>query len=168
MPFPYSLHPEMPDELFMVEALKEAWKGWKSEEVPIGAIVVYQGEIIARAHNETERRQDATAHAEMLCLRSAQKLLGSRRLKEAIVYSTLEPCSMCAGAMLLTRISRLVWGAPDIRHGAHGSWINMLEIKHPCHTLSVSQGIYQEVSADLLRTFFRQRRLEKRAGKVLP
>lgn len=146
----------------MEEALKEARAALLADEVPIGAVLVYEGQIIARAHNQVETLQDATAHAEMLCLRSAAEKLGNWRLLGATLYCTLEPCSMCAGALLLSRVQNLVWGAPDLRQGAHGSWVNLLDLPHPIHNCSVRKGILQEECAVLLTDFFRKKREQKK------
>lgn len=143
---------------YMQEALKEAQKAFDAGEVPVGAVIVYGGEIIARAHNEIERRQDATAHAEMLCLRAGAERLERWRLNGATLYTTVEPCSMCAGALLLSRIDELVWGARDLRHGADGSFIDLLSRKHPTHALKIVTHVLEESSADLMRRFFQQRR----------
>lgn len=147
------------DEIWMREALEEAKKAAAQGEVPVGAVLVYHGEIIARAHNRVEELKDATAHAEMLCLKEGAAALGNWRLLDATLYCTLEPCSMCAGAMILSRVKTLVWGAPDLRHGAHGSWVDLLSQPHPIHQLEVRQGILQEESAALLKGFFKQRRI---------
>lgn len=146
------------DEMFMHEALKEAEKAYVLGEVPVGAVLVSGGEILARAHNQVETLQDATAHAEVLCLRAASQLIENWRLVNATLYCTLEPCSMCAGAMFLSRISSLVWGAPDKRHGAHGSWVNLLDQPHPIHQLEVRTGVLEEEASALMISFFRHRR----------
>lgn len=148
------------DEIFMREALNEAEKGSKKNEVPVGAVIVYQNEIVARAHNQVESLNDATAHAEMLCIKQASLQLKNWRLNEAILYCTLEPCAMCAGGMILSRMKTLVWGAPDFRHGADGSLFNILNEKHPIHQLQVRRGILQEECALLLKKFFKERRHE--------
>lgn len=146
------------DEFFMREALEEAKLAMEQDEVPVGAVLVYKGKIIARAHNLVEKLKDASAHAEMLCLKEASKLLDNWRLKETTLYCTLEPCAMCAGAMLLSRVHSLVWGAPDLRHGAHGSWMNLLDANHPIHNVIVRTKILEEESAALLREFFQRKR----------
>jgi tRNA(adenine34) deaminase len=161
MIFPFSIVPKDDDEKMMLEALKEAWKAYQKKEVPVGAVLVKEGKIIARGHNQIELLNDATAHAEMLCITAAESALENWRLQETTLYCTLEPCSMCAGAMLLTRIPRLVWGAPDLRHGANGSWINLLEKPHPMHTISVKSGVLGEYAAGLLQDFFKEVRKEK-------
>lgn len=151
----------------MREALREAEAAFSKDEVPIGAVLVHQGEIIARAHNLVETRRDATAHAEMLCLKMGAEALGNWRLLGATLYCTLEPCPMCAGAMIHSRLERLVWGAPDLRCGAHGSWVNLLDVEHPIHQLTVSSGVMKEECASLMRFFFKKRRAEKNDGEIV-
>jgi tRNA(adenine34) deaminase len=148
------------DEKFMREALKEASKALKQGEVPIGAVLVLDGKVIARGHNQVEMLQDATAHAEMLCITSGTVALENWRLNDATLYSTLEPCPMCAGAAILSRVKRIVWGAPDLRHGANGSWVNIFEKSHPIHNIEIEGHLLEGESADLLRNFFRQRRVQ--------
>ena len=143
---------------FMKEALKEAKKSFYLNEVPVGAVLVLDGKIIARGHNLVETKQDAACHAEMICLRKGAAKLKNWRLLNTTLYCTLEPCAMCAGAMLLHRIKRLVWGAPDLRMGAHGSWINLLDASFPLHQIEVDQGVLEEESAKLLKGFFKNRR----------
>ncbi|MBI2743756.1 MAG: nucleoside deaminase [Chlamydiales bacterium] len=145
---------------FMKEALKEAEKAFEKGEVPVGAVLVHDGKIIARAHNEVESQRDASAHAEMLCIKRGAHYLKNWRLEGATLYSTLEPCAMCAGALLLSRIETLVWGAKDLRHGADGSFIDLLSRKHPTHEIKVHSGVLQEESAALMRSFFQKRRKE--------
>lgn len=160
-PFPFSIQPGSDDEKFMFEALKEAWKAYQKDEVPVGAVLVKEGRIIARGHNQVEMLQDATAHAEMLCITAGEAAVGNWRLSDTVLYCTIEPCAMCAGAMLLSRVSKLVWGAPDLRHGANGSWIDLFSKTHPTHTLSVEKGVLEEFSGTLMKDFFRKQRLEK-------
>lgn len=148
----------MNDEYFMREALKEAKKAYDSEEVPVGAVLVLDGKIIARGHNQVELLQDATAHAEILCVTSAAAVIGNWRLSGTTLYCTLEPCCMCAGALLASRIKRLVWGAPDVRLGVNGSWIDVFDKKHPMHTIEIVSGVCGAESADLMRRFFQERR----------
>lgn len=146
------------DEKFMREALEQAGLAFSKGEVPVGAVLVHEGEVIARAHNLVESTKDATAHAEMLCLRQGAERLANWRLIGSTLYCTLEPCPMCAGAMIHSRLQRLVWGAPDIRCGAHGSWVNLLGISHPIHQLEVASGIFKEECAALMKDFFKRRR----------
>jgi tRNA(adenine34) deaminase len=153
------MHSKESDDIgYMRAALVEAEKAFSLGEVPVGAVVVYQDRIIARAHNRVEELQDASMHAELLCLKEAAKVLENWRLHDAILYCTLEPCSMCAGAMLLSRLSCLVWGAPDLRHGAHGSWVNLLDGSHPIHRIEVRTGVLEEEASMLMKKFFRERR----------
>lgn len=145
----------------MLEALKEAWKAFKADEVPVGAVLVKDKHIIAKGYNQVEMLKDATAHAEMLCMTAGESALENWRLADTTLYCTIEPCSMCAGAMLLTRIPTLVWGAPDVRHGANGSWIDLFELTHPTHTIQVRKGILQEYCAQILKDFFQMQRQKK-------
>ncbi len=156
--FPYQLQPTSDDEKWMIEALKQAWRAFLDDEVPVGAVIVHKGRVIARGYNQVETLKDATAHAEMLTITSAASALENWRLAETTLYCTMEPCSMCAGAILLSRIPKIVYGAKDIRHGANGSWVNLFEQKHPTHSVEVTGGIYEAPSADLLRTFFEKQR----------
>lgn len=158
MKFPFEIVPQNNDEIFMLEALKEAWKAFLKDEVPIGAILVKEGKIIARGHNQVELLQDATAHAEMLCLTGGEVFLENWRLLNTTLYCTLEPCMMCAGAMHLTRIARLVYGAPDLRHGVSGSWINIFKEKHPIHNFEIISGVLQDAAKELMVNFFQKRR----------
>lgn len=148
----------MKDESFMREALREAEIAYGKNEVPIGAVLVHEGKVIARAHNLVESRKDAAAHAEILCLQEGAKVLDNWRLLQTTLYCTLEPCPMCAGAMIHSRISRLVWGAPDLRCGAHGSWVDLFRLKHPIHQVSAEGGVLAVAAAELMRAFFQKRR----------
>lgn len=148
----------MNDEFFMKAALIQAKFAFEKQEVPVGAVLVYQGNIIAAAHNQVESLKDATKHAEILCLQQASEILDNWRLLETTLYCTLEPCSMCAGAMALSRVKRLVWAAPDLRHGANGSLFNFFEVPHPTHHVEITSGILKEESAELMKAFFKQQR----------
>src|SRR5579871_859934 len=139
------------DQYFMREALIEAQKAYEKKEVPVGAVLVVHSEVIARTHNLVEALRDATAHAELLCLKKGSEILSNWRLLDATLYCTLEPCPMCAGAMIHSRLKHLVWGAPDLRCGAHGSWVNLLDIEHPIHRLDTTTGILKEECAELMR-----------------
>lgn len=156
--------PQTDDERFMLEALKEAWKAFKADEVPVGAVLVKDQRIIARGYNQVEMLKDATAHAEMLCITAGEVAVDNWRLSDTTLYCTVEPCSMCAGAMMLSRINTLVWGAPDLRHGANGSWINVFEKPHPIHNINIKRGVLQEPCAQILRDFFQIQR-EKKSRK---
>lgn len=146
------------DERFMREALKEAQKAFERDEVPVGAVLVHNNKIIARGHNQVELLQDATAHAEMICLSAGAEAFGNWRLIDTTLYCTLEPCCMCAGALLASRVTRLVWGAPDLRVGAGGSWIDLFQHKHPIHTLEITPRVLEAESAELMRSFFAKQR----------
>lgn len=148
----------MKDEFWMQEALIEARKGAEKGEVPIGAVLVYQGQIIARAHNRVEEKKSVLAHAEIICLQEGALILQNWRLLETTLYCTLEPCPMCAGAMIHSRIQRLVWGAKDVRCGAHGSWVDLFAKKHPIHTISVHSGVLAHACGEEVRSFFQKRR----------
>jgi tRNA(adenine34) deaminase len=148
------------DEYFMREALEEAREAFDKDEVPVGAVLVVDEKIIARAHNLVETLKDSSAHAEMLCLREGARVLGNWRLLNATLYSTLEPCCMCAGAIFLSRIKTVVWGASDIRQGADGSWISVMNGSHPVHNPIVRRHVLVNESAQLLRDFFKQKRIK--------
>jgi len=148
----------MQDELFMREALKEAKKAFEKDEVPVGAVLVHRNRVIARGHNQVELLQDATAHAEMICLSAGAAALGNWRLAETALYCTLEPCCMCAGALLAARVTRLVWGAPDLRLGANGSWVDLFHRDHPMHTLEITSRVLEAEAAELMRAFFVKQR----------
>lgn len=148
------------DDRFMLEALKEAWKSYEENEVPVGAVIVKEGAIIAKGHNQVELLRDATAHAEMICITSAESAVDNWRLKGASLYCTIEPCLMCAGAILLSRVDRVIWGAKDLRHGANGSWIDVFSKKHPTHEVSITNGVLEEFCQLPLKLFFQKRRKE--------
>ncbi len=156
------------DIRFMREALKEAKKAYDKDEVPVGAVLVQNNKIIARGHNQVELLQDATAHAEMLCVTSAASAIGNWRLLDTTLYTTLEPCCMCAGALLSSRVSRLVWAAPDLRLGANGSWIDLFKEKHPMHAIEVTSRVLEAEAADLMRQFFQQKRKAKHGSDFIP
>jgi tRNA(adenine34) deaminase len=146
------------DEYFMRLALREAERALEHEDVPIGAVVVREGEVIAAARNERELRQDPTAHAEAIALREAARTLGSWRVLEAVLYVTLEPCAMCAGAIVLARVPRVVYGAPDPKAGAAGSVFDVLGEPRLNHRPEVAGGLLAAESAALLGDFFGRRR----------
>jgi len=142
----------------MYAALDEAQAAAHAGEVPIGAVAVHNGEIIARGQNSVIRSNEPTAHAEIVALRAAAQVLGNYRLNGVTLYVTLEPCAMCAGAMIHARIDRLVYAAPDPKAGAAGSVLDVLNHPRLNHQMQVEQGILAEDSAELLRGFFRERR----------
>ncbi len=142
----------------MKAALQQAQKAYDIGEVPVGAVLVFQNQIISRAYNQVESLNDATAHAEMLCLKQAAGTLENWRLLNCTLYCTLEPCLMCAGALILSRVKTLVWGAPDLRHGAGGSLMNVFKLDHPIHRIEVREGVLRDEAADLLKKFFQEKR----------
>jgi tRNA(adenine34) deaminase len=146
------------DEYFMRLALREAERALEHEDVPVGCVVARDQELIAAAPNERELRGDPTAHAEILALREASKAVGSWRLTDAVVYITLEPCAMCAGALVLARVARVVYGALDPKAGAAGSVLDVLAEPRLNHRPEVAGGLLAEESAALLREFFATRR----------
>lgn len=148
----------MTDLDFMQIALGEARLAGEAGEVPIGAVVVRNGEIVARGQNRVLRDVDPTAHAEIVALRAAAKAIGNYRLNGCTLYVTLEPCAMCAGAMIHARLDRLVFAAADAKGGAAGSVLEVLNHPQLNHKMVAEQGILAEESAELLRAFFRERR----------
>lgn len=141
-------------EQWMKLALREAMRAYEEEEVPVGAIVVHDGKIIGRGYNQIERLQDPTAHAEMIAITAAANHLQSRRLENCSLYVTLEPCPMCAGAIVLSRISTLVFGAYDPKAGACGTLYNIPEDPRLNHTPHIIPGVCDRQSEELLRSFF--------------
>lgn len=146
---------------FMREALLEAKKAYYCGEVPIGAIITFQSTIIARAHNEVETRRDPTAHAEMLAIQRAALIMGNHRLLETTMFVTVEPCGMCAGAMVWARVKQLVYGADDPKAGACGSVVNLVENSRLNHQIEVIQGVLEQEARELLQAFFKERRGKK-------
>lgn len=143
---------------FMNEALKEAKKAFSKDEVPIGAVLVLEDKIIARGHNQVEMLNDPTAHAEMICITSAANHLNNWRLLNCVLYTTVEPCCMCAGAVILARIKKLYWATADTRVGANGSFIDILGQNHPIHNVEVEKGLLEEEAKYLLKLFFQKAR----------
>jgi tRNA(adenine34) deaminase len=146
------------DEYFMRLALREAERALEHGDVPIGCVIAHGGEVIAAAANERELRADPTAHAEVLALREAGRALGSWRLTDTVLYVTLEPCAMCAGAMVLARVPRVVYGTVDPKAGAAGSVLDVLAEPRLNHRPDVAGGLLADEAADLLREFFESRR----------
>jgi tRNA(adenine34) deaminase len=149
------------DEAFMREALRQAQKAREADEVPVGAVVVRAEKIIARAYNQVELLNDATAHAEMLALTAAEAAVGDWRLTDCALYVTKEPCAMCAGALVHTRIRRVIFGCADPRAGAAGSVINLLQLPGFNHQCDIASGVLQNECAAILQDFFRKRRDEQ-------
>ncbi|OGF01636.1 MAG: tRNA-specific adenosine deaminase [Candidatus Edwardsbacteria bacterium GWF2_54_11] len=146
------------DTYFMQRALKLAQKAALKNEVPVGAVIVHDGRIVGRGWNQVESRKDASGHAEMTALKQAARKLGRWRLTGCTLYVTLEPCAMCAGAMVLARIDRLVYTAPDPKAGACGSVFNIVEDKRLNHRIKVERGLLAKEASQLLKDFFKKRR----------
>ncbi|WP_139996383.1 tRNA adenosine(34) deaminase TadA [Kurthia sp. Dielmo] len=155
------------DVCFMQEAINEATKAAEIGEVPIGAIVVYNDEIIARAHNLRETSQNAITHAELMAIQQACEVIGSWRLEETTLYVTLEPCPMCAGAILQSRVPRVVYGARDIKAGCVDSLYHLLNDARFNHKCDVTEGVLAEETGALLTDFFRELRARKKEQKRL-
>jgi tRNA(adenine34) deaminase len=146
------------DDYFMGEALRQAHLARRREEVPVGAVVVREGRIVARACNQVEQLKDATAHAEMLAITQAEAALGDWRLTDCDLYVTKEPCPMCAGAVVHARLRRVVFGCPSPKDGAGGSLMNLLQHPRLNHRCEVTAGVRQQECGALLQMFFRERR----------
>lgn len=146
------------DEKYMKEAIRQAKKAESIDEVPIGAVIVHDDKIIARAHNLRESKQNAINHAEVIAIQKACKKIGSWRLEDCVLYVTLEPCPMCAGAILQSRISRVVYGASDPKGGCIESCMKMYEIKGFNHYPKVTSGVLKEECSELLKNYFRKKR----------
>jgi tRNA(adenine34) deaminase len=157
------------DEHYMKEAIIEAKKAEELQEVPIGAVIVIDGKIVARAHNLRETDQNAVAHAELLAINQACKDLGTWRLEESTLYVTLEPCPMCAGAIILSRVKRVVYGAADPKGGCAGTLMNLLGDERFNHQSEVTNGVLETECGQMLSDFFRKlrerKKLEKRMRK---
>src|SRR5678816_316746 len=149
------------DAYFMSEALRMATRAYEAEEVPVGAVVVREGRIIARACNQVELLKDATAHAEMLALTQAEAAVGDWRLTDCDLFVTKEPCAMCAGALVHTRIRRVIFGCVDSSAGAAGSVMNLLQMQSFNHRCQITSGVLQNQCATILQDFFRKRRHEQ-------
>jgi len=149
------------DDFFMCEALRQARRAFEADEVPVGAVVVRDGRIIARACNQVELLKDATAHAEMLALTQAQEVVGDWRLTDCTLYVTKEPCPMCAGAMVYARLARLVFGASDSKAGAAGSALNLLQFPTLNHRCEITGGVREQDCRELLRSFFAAQRAKE-------
>ena len=153
------------DDYFMGEALRQAARAREANEVPIGAGVVRGGKIIARAFNQVESLKDATAHAEMLVLTQAENAVGDWRLTDCTLYATKEPCPMCAGAIVHTRLARVVFGAADPKGGAAGSALNLLQFPTLNHRCEITAGVRLEECRALLRSFFAGQRAARKNGE---
>lgn len=146
------------DTYFMGEALRQAIKAYDAEEVPIGAIIVREGRIIARAFNQVELLKDATAHAEMLAITQAEAAVGDWRLNDCTLYVTKEPCPMCAGAIVHARLARVVFGAPDPKGGCAGGALNLLQFPGFNHRCEIAPGVREEECRQVLKSFFAEQR----------
>src|SRR5204862_6926717 len=142
------------DQFFMGEALRQAARAYEAEEVPVGAVIVREGRIIARAYNQVELLKDATAHAEMLAITQAEEFVGDWRLTDCTLYVTKEPCPMCAGAIVHVRLARVVFGANDPKAGAAGSAMNLLQFPTLNHRSELTAGVREPECRQLLKTFF--------------
>jgi len=147
------------DELYLQLAIEQARRASEAGEVPVGAIVIFENAIVGRGRNEVLESNDPTAHAEIVALRDAARRLNNYRLTGCELYTTLEPCSMCAGAIIHARIARLIYGAADPKAGAAGSVLSVINHPQLNHQLAITAGTLAEECGDLLRTFFRERRL---------
>ncbi len=149
------------DLSFMQEALEQGRKAYAIGEIPIGSVVVYEGRVVGRGHNLRERDNDPVAHAEVVAIREAAQTLGSWRLTGCTLYVTIEPCPMCAGALVMARIDRLVYGAADPKAGAVDSLFDLVRDPRLNHRVDVTAGVLREDCADLMQAFFRQLRIRK-------
>jgi tRNA(adenine34) deaminase len=153
------------DDYFMGEALRQAARAREADEVPVGAVVVREGKIIARAFNQVELLKDATAHAEMLALTQAEQAVGDWRLVDCTLYVTKEPCPMCAGAIVHTRLARVVFGAGDPKGGAAGGAMNLLQFPTLNHRCEITSGVREMECRALLKDFFAAQRTAKKNGE---
>lgn len=151
-------------KFFMKQALKEAIKAYKKDEVPVGAVLVKDDKIIARAHNLIRKLKDPTAHAEIFAIKKANKKIGNERLPGTKLYVTIEPCAMCAFAIILARVEALVFGATDLKTGACGSVYRIINNKKNNHRVKVIKGILKEECAEIIQKFFREKRKLRRGG----
>jgi tRNA(adenine34) deaminase len=158
---------ENQDVFYMKEAIKEALKAEDLNEVPIGAVIVIDGKIISRAHNLRETEQNAVAHAELMAIEQACREIGSWRLEEATLYVTLEPCPMCSGAIILSRVKKVVYGASDPKGGCAGTLMNLLQDERFNHQSEVIKGVCESECGQILTDFFRRIRERKKQEKLL-
>lgn len=150
--------PTEQDRAFMAEALKQAKVAFEEDEVPIGAIIVHKGKIVAKAHNQVEMLKDPTAHAEMIAITQATSTLSSKWLNDCVMYVTIEPCSMCAGALVLARIKKLFFGSTDPKAGACGTCFNIVQDPKLNHQISMAHGILAQECSQLMSDFFKKKR----------
>lgn len=152
------------NEFYMTKALEEAQKAFDEDEVPVGAVAVYKNQIIGRGHNQTEQLHDPTAHAEIIAITAAANALGSWRLKDVVVFSTIEPCIMCSGALVLARVKKIVFGSRDEKFGGCGSVFDIVHEKRLNHRIDVAEGVLARESAALMKEFFRKKRKKQTSG----
>jgi len=152
------------DDYFMGEALRQAARAYEAEEVPVGAVIVREGRIIARASNQVELLKDATAHAEMLAITQAEQAVGDWRLTDCTLYVTKEPCPMCAGAIVHVRLARVVFGASDAKAGAAGSVLNLLQFPTLNHRCAITSGVREPECRGLLQSFFAAQRARNQSA----
>jgi len=152
------------DTFLMEQALRQARRAFQAGEVPVGAVIVHEGLVIARAHNQVETLHDATAHAEMLALSQAQEAFGDWRLTDCDLYVTKEPCPMCAGAIVHCRIRRVIFGVRDPKGGGAGGLLNILQQPTLNHASEITPGVLEEESLAILKSFFQEARLKKKTG----
>ncbi len=155
------LSPQEQDEYYMKAAIDQAFVAEEHDEVPIGAVIVYEGKIIGRAHNQREMLGDPTAHAEMIAITQAAEYVGNWRLNGCTIYVTLEPCPMCAGAIVLARMDRLVYGCADPKAGACGTLYNIVQDERLNHGVEITTGVLSQQCGGLLSEFFRKKREQK-------
>lgn len=155
----------MNDAKFMKEALKQAKKAYKQEEVPIGCVIVQDNKIIARAYNKRNMKKNPLAHAEIMAINKAAKITGDWRLEDCTMYITLEPCQMCAGAIVQARIPKVVIGAMNPKAGCAGSILNLLQVQAFNHQVELVRGVMEEDCAEMMQEFFRELRNKKKEAK---
>ena len=154
----------MNDEFFMKEALREAQKAFEKDEVPIGAVAVFKNQIIGRGHNQTERLKDPTAHAEILAITAAANALSSWRLNDVEMFTTVEPCIMCAGALVLARVKRIIFGTWDEKFGGCGSVFSIVNEPKLNHRVEITEGVLSEQATSLMKSFFERRRKQQKSS----
>ena len=154
------------DEKYMKEAIRQAKKAWKIEEVPIGCVIVYQGKIIGRGYNRRTTDKNPLAHAEITAIKKASKVMGDWRLEECTLYVTLEPCQMCSGALVQSRIDEVVIGCMNAKAGCAGSVMNLLQVDGFNHQVKITQGVLEEECSSMLSEFFRKLREKKKQEKA--
>ena len=152
----------MNDEFFMKEALREAQKAFEKNEVPIGTVAVFKNQIIGRGHNQTEGLKDPTAHAEIIAITAAANALSSWRLNDVEMFTTVEPCIMCAGALVLARVKRIIFGARDEKFGGCGSVFNIVNEPKLNHRIEITTGVMEKEAASLMKSFFETKRKENK------